>query len=71
MLTVRMIVAFVVHLSALDDVLPQDRGHVFGVLNGGLDAGSRVEGAILLEALSDLGLGSGEDVDVAWSSQPR
>ena len=66
MLTVGMIVAFALHLLALDDVLSQDRGHVFGVSNSRFDARAGVQGAVLLEALSNLGLGSGEDVDVAW-----
>lgn len=68
---VGIVIAFVLHLSALDNVLSEDRGHVFGVFDGRLNAGTGVERTVLLEALSDLSLGSGEDVDVALKGDSR
>lgn len=51
-----MVVALALNLLSLHYIFAQDRGHVLGMSDCGLDAG-RVETAVLVEGLSDLVLG--------------
>lgn len=51
-----MLVALALNLLSLHHVFAQNRGHVLGMSDCGLDAG-RVQAAVLVKSLSDLVLG--------------
>lgn len=51
-----MVVALALHLLSLHHVFAQNRGHVLGMADCGLDAGG-LETAVLVESVSDLVLG--------------